>query len=162
VSAPGIRQVTLTTPQIQPTLGCLVDTLVYSTPVSLPSRPIDIDVKPGSPRNLIRLTDRGLVEVAILSEPGFDPSLLDTAKILFQGAAAVSVRTMDRNRDRVPDLVVGFPIAALQGLTTSTTQARLTAVDADGTPLEGTSPVIIMKGPAPHLVRVTPPTAGPS
>ena len=162
VSAPGIRQVTLSTPQIQPTLGCLVDTLVYSTPVALPARAIDIDLKPGSPRNLIRLGDRGLVDVAILSGPGFEPALLDVAKILLQRASPVSFRTLDRNRDRIPDLVVGFPIAALDGLTTSTTQVRLTAIDVDGTPLEATAPVTVTSGPVPHPVTAPLRTAGPS
>ena len=152
VAAPGIRQVTLSTPQIQPTIGCLVDTLSFNTPVALPSRPIAIDVKPGSPRNLIRLGERGTIEVAILSEPGFQPALLDTGRILFQRALPISSRKVDRNRDRVADLIVSFPLASLQGLSTATTQVRLTAIDADGTPLEGTALVAVVNGPAPRVV----------
>src|SRR5678815_1039547 len=57
VSAPGIRRVTLTTPQGNPTLGCLVDTLAYDAPAVIPGRVIGIDVRPGQQRNVIRLND---------------------------------------------------------------------------------------------------------
>lgn len=143
VYASGIQKATLTTPQIPPTLGCLVDTLIYNRPAMLPAEPIEIDVKPGSTRNLIRLGDRSTVTVAILSSATLTPDALDPAKVLFQKASPVSYQLVDRNHDRVRDLVLSFRVADLVDLTTATTQAVLTAVDTDGTSLSGVDDVIV-------------------
>lgn len=143
VASPGIRRATLTTSLVQPTIGALVDTLRYERPAVLPARIIDIDIRPGARRNQIRLAELGTVPVAILSQPGFQPEQLDPAKILFQRASPVSFSAMDRNRDRVPDLVLTFMVADLVGLDASGTQATLTAVDSDGTPLSGSDSVIV-------------------
>jgi hypothetical protein len=148
VSAPGITRATLTTPQGNPTLGCLLDTLYYNTPVVIPSRAIDIDVRSGS-RNTIRLNDRTTLSVAVFSSPGFEPAGLDLSKVLFQQASPVTAQLVDRNHDRVPDLVLGFRVAELRGLTTASTEARLTAVDSDGTPLSGVDSVTVVdRGPS--------------
>src|SRR5262245_39379356 len=77
VYAAGIQKATLDTPQIQPTIGCLVDTLIFNQPATLPARTIDIDIKPGASRNVIRLSDRSTVVVAILSTPTFSPIQLN-------------------------------------------------------------------------------------
>jgi hypothetical protein len=146
VYAPGIQKATLATPQIQPTIGALVDTLIFNAPAVLPARTIGIDVRPGSSRNTIRLTDRTKVPVAILSEPGFRPALIDPGKVMLQKATAVSYSIVDRNHDRVPDLIVSFIATDLQDLTTSTTSVTLTAIDVDGTPLVGTDAVIVQGG----------------
>lgn len=147
VYAPGIQKATLTTPLIQPTLGCLVDTLIYERPATLPARSIDIDVKPGSQRNVIRLSDRTTVMVAILSSGNFAPAALDPQKVLFQKASPVSYQRIDRNHDRVPDLLLNFRVADLLDLTSATTQVALTAVDLDGTSLLGLDDVVVVAGP---------------
>ena len=147
VYAPGIQKATLTTPLIQPTLGCLVDTLSFNQPLVLPAKPIEIDIKPGSQRNVIRLSDRGTVPVAILSAPGFQPALIDPTKVLFQKASPISFQMNDRNHDRQPDLILNFRVADLMDLTTASTQAGLTAVDTDGTSLTGVDDVVIQSGP---------------
>ena len=149
VYAPGMQKATLTTPLIQPTLGCLVDTLIYNQPVTLPARTIDIDVKPGSQRNNIRLSDRATVPVAILSSANFSPTAIDPQKVLFQKASPISYQLIDRNHDRKLDLILSFRVADLLDLTTATTQAVLTAVDTDGTSLTGVDDVVIQAGPRP-------------
>jgi len=149
VSAPGIQRFTVTTPLPGPSIGACVDTVSFETPAVLPARPIEIDVRPGMERNSIRLRDSGFVTVAILSSPGFDPSVLDVNKILFQGALPGRFLLTDRNRDRVPDLLLDFKIGNLQQLTTATTEAFLTAVDVDGTSLKGSDNVLVISGPTP-------------
>lgn len=146
VYAPGIQKATVATPQVEPTIGALVDTLIFDTPAVIPSRTIGIDIRPGSRRNQIRLGDRTTIPVAILSEPGFQPGLLDPAKVLFQKASPVSYGIFDKNHDRAPDLVVYFRVADLQDLTPATATATLTAVDTDGTPLTGTDAVLVQAG----------------
>jgi hypothetical protein len=143
VSVPGIQRFTLTTPLESPTIGTVVDTVALETPAVLPSQTISIDVRPGSRRNLIRPGAVGTVPVAILSEPGFNPSELDPALVLFQQASPVSFTWFDRNHDRVRDLVLEFRQADLQGLTVESTRAMLTAVSPDGTSLKGEDDVVV-------------------
>ncbi|HEY3175932.1 MAG TPA: hypothetical protein VGK94_09280 [Candidatus Polarisedimenticolia bacterium] len=143
VYAPGIQKATVTTPLVQPTIGALVDTLIYDATAVIPARTIEIDVRPGSRRNQIRLGDRSTVPVAILSEPGFQPALIDPGKVLFQKASPESYSIIDRNHDRVPDMILNFRVIDLQNLTPASTTATLTAVDVDGTPLTGSDSVLV-------------------
>jgi hypothetical protein len=138
-----IQRFTLTTPLESPSIGAVVDTIAFNTPAVLPWRDIDIDIRPGSQRNMIRLGGPGTVSVAILSSPGFDPTTLDPQKILFQHAHVISGQRLDRNHDRVPDLILSFPVESLEDLTPGSTTATLTAVDLDGTSLKGTDDVMV-------------------
>lgn len=144
VAAPGIRRFTVTTPLESPTIGGVVDTVALETPAVLPARDIAIDIRPGSRRNAIRPGAAGTVPVAILSEPGFDPASIDAAKVFFQRAQPIDVTWFDRNHDRVPDMVLEFRQADLQGLTVESTSAELTAVAPDGSSLKGTDFVVVM------------------
>ncbi len=150
VFAPGIQRFTVTTPLPGPSIGAALDTVLYELPPELPSRQIKIDVRPGIERNTIRLRDGGMISVAILSEPGFDPSRLDPNKVLFQRALATGGSFLDRNRDRVPDMLLDFRIGDLQLLTTDSTEAFLTAVDVDGTSLKGSDSVTVVSRPTPQ------------
>ena len=147
VYAPGIQKATLATPHVDPTIGALVDTLIFNTPAVIPSRTIQIDIRPGSRRNQVRIGDRTTIPVAILSEHGFQPALLDPTRVLFQKASPVSYTLFDKNHDRTPDLIVHFRVADLQDLTPATTTATLTAIDIDGTPLTGTDAILVRSGP---------------
>lgn len=142
VEGPGIQKVTFTTPLEPPTIGALVDTLSFNEPAILPSRAIDIDVKIGSRRNIISLSNPE-VRVAILSGPDLDPSLLDASKVLFQGAAPVMFSLRDNNHDRVPDLILSFRTSDLQGLVPGINEVELLAVDVDGTSLKGSDAVMV-------------------
>src|SRR4030095_8876877 len=130
------------------TLGCLVDTLIFERPAELPAQIIDIDIKPGTQRNVIRVSDRTTVAVAIISKGNFRPDLLDPAKVLFQKASPVSYQLIDRNHDRVRDLILNFNTADLLDLTVGTMQAVLTAVDTDGTSLRGVDEMIVQSSSA--------------
>jgi hypothetical protein len=143
VSAPGIQRFTVTTPLESPTIGAVVDTLALETPAILPSQPIPIDIRPGSRRNVIHIGGAGNIPVAILSEPGFRPADLDPDLVLFQQAAPVAWTRVDRNHDRVPDLVLEFRQTDLRGLTVESTRAVLTAVSPDGTSLKGDDDVAV-------------------
>ena len=153
---PGIQRVTLSTPP-QPLIGALVDTIVFATPVVLPSRVIEIDVRPGPSRNVINLDRDTLVPVAILSAPGFEPALIDPSKVMFQGASPVGFMLIDRNHDRAKDLIVSFRTSDLVGLTSASTTGHLTAVDADGTSLAGEDTVVVVeRDPRPAATRRLP------
>ncbi|HKY31856.1 MAG TPA: hypothetical protein VJV23_04910 [Candidatus Polarisedimenticolia bacterium] len=146
VIAPGIQRATVTTPLESPTIGAVLDTVIFAPPAEIPSREIAIDIKPGSMRNAIRLGARSNVQVAILSDAALDPRELDPAMVLFQRARAVAFTFLDRNRDRVPDLILTFRTSDLVGITSQSTHATLTAVAADGTPLAGSDEIVVQSG----------------
>jgi subtilisin-like proprotein convertase family protein len=108
-----------------------------------PPVPIAIDILPGDPSNRIELGNRGTVEVAILSAPGFDATAVDPAMVNFAGSPATRRKTggmasvEDVNADGRPDLVVEVPKRFLR-LAYGSTQATLRALAPDGRILEGT------------------------
>ena len=143
VSMPGIRKVILAPPVYPSSRGALVDTVRYNLPAVIPSRAIPIDVAINSRRNVLRLGSTGNLRVAILSEPGFVPSMLDPQMVLFHRSRPVLFNRVDINRDKVEDLVLHFPYADMRGLNKGRTRAVLTAVGEDGTPLRGADEVVV-------------------
>lgn len=84
---------------------------------------IAIDIKPGSGQDLVNPKSRGLIKIALLSRPGFDPpAAVDPASLTFgrtgDEASWVSCNkaTPDTNCDGLPDLHCHFStsIAAFQ------------------------------------------------
>lgn len=99
--------------------------------------PVTIDIRPGRYPNLINLSSRGLVAVAVLTTPDFDASqfipemahLSDAATAMTNGCSgAMAVRWIydDENGDGLTDLVFFFRIQDLD-LTPSSTAATLMA-----------------------------------
>jgi hypothetical protein len=116
---------------------------------------VDVDIKPGSDPNSINLCSGGAVPVAILGSDTFFVSDVKTDDTLRFAEAAVKVvgrkdphtlcSYQDVNDDWIDDLVCHFvttDIAALDGeSSTATVHGEL----LDGTPIEGTDSVNIVK-----------------
>ena len=104
---------------------------------------VDIDIKPGGSRNRINLRSKGVVAVAVLSSPSFNPGnvIVDTVRI--SGASPVKFTYKDVNSDGVADLVLHFRTQDLQ-LTSSSTEVTLTARLREGGAITGTDSVRIV------------------
>lgn len=99
--------------------------------------PVEIDIKPGSDPNAIKLSSKGLLSVAVITTPNFEASLftpemahLSDANTPMPGgcAGAMPVRWVleDVNRDGQPDILFFFRIQDLD-LTSSSTAANFMA-----------------------------------
>ncbi len=139
LSGPGISRVTLTTPG-EPTLGALVDTLIFAPVPQVAHEPMAIQVN-GPRRNVLSLSAR-LVTVAILSSAELDPRGIDPHKVLAEGIGIAQYGYADRNGDHMPDLLVRFQIDRL-GLERRDT-LTVTAVHQDGTPYRATQNVLVV------------------
>jgi hypothetical protein len=118
--------------------------------------PVAVDVKPADTVNVIKLSARGLLPVAVLSTPDFDASLFmpmmahlsdATAPMDCSGAAAVRWSYSDVNGDGRVDLVFFFRVQDLT-LTPSTTEAMLMSHGMYGgeeVHIMGTDAVIVKK-----------------
>jgi hypothetical protein len=86
-------------------------TLVGLLPDALP---VTIDVKPGDSMNRVNPRARGVLPVAVLGKPGFDPATIDRSTITLSGVSPRDGGCLqDVNRDRRRDLVLKFAIPAL-------------------------------------------------
>jgi uncharacterized repeat protein (TIGR01451 family) len=118
--------------------GAGVDVDVY---LSVP-----LDISPGSLTNPLKVDRRGLVTVAILSEPGFDATTLNVASACFGDAEDASQRTCeeahghvhvkDADGDGDNDLVFHFEVLAT-GIDMTDTTACLKGTASDGTGFYG-------------------------
>lgn len=115
--------------------------------------PVAVDIKSGTDPNSINLCSQGAVPVAILGSDTFDVYDVNLDTLSFAGAGVKVVgkknpRIMcgieDTNIDGIDDLVCHFVTAELALDGTSTT-ATLTGEIYDGTPIEGTDSVNIVK-----------------
>jgi hypothetical protein len=109
--------------------------------------PISIDVKPGSDTNTISLNSNGMLSVAILGSETMSVADIDQTTLLFAGAAPHQRGNSGRlgsfddvNGDGLIDLVVQFPVQEMD-LTEGDSEATLTGLLDDGTPIEGTDSV---------------------
>ena len=103
-----------------------------------PSTPVDLDIRPTSRRNLIDLSSRLPLPLAIRSSPVMDVRTIDVTTLRFgrtgnEDSVVGCTQTPDINRDRRPDLVclaatgrtgfaIGDTVGVLTGRTTSGTQ----------------------------------------
>jgi hypothetical protein len=118
--------------------GSSVDVDVY---LSVP-----IDIQPGSSENAVNLGRRGLVTVAIISEPGFDATTLNVASACFGDAEDPSqriceevhgrVHVEDVDRDGDADLLFHFSVPAT-GIDVDDTTACLKGTTSSGTGFYG-------------------------
>jgi len=107
---------------------------------------VTIDIKPGkSPaaENRIELDDDGKIKVAILGSPEFDALQVDPASVQFgpAGAATISDKVRDTNKDGLPDLFLKFRIRDT-GIACGDTEATLTGETFGGNPVLGTDALI--------------------
>jgi len=122
-----------------------------ATPIKLA---VEIDIKPGSFPNSINLCSHGAVPIAILGSDAFDVNDIHKETLRFAEAAVKVVGKKDphtlcsiedANGDFINDLICQFvttDIAAVDGESTSVT---LNGELLNGTPIEGTDSVNIVK-----------------
>ena len=119
---------------------------------------VPIDIKPGSDPNSINLCSKGVITVAILStfDPAFDATQVLGSSIEFagQGIPLKKKGTLwaseeDVNNDGLDDYVFHIEVENLSGLA-GETEATLTGELADGTPIEGTDAVTIVRDDCPN------------
>lgn len=109
-------------------------------------RYVDIDIKPGSYPNSIKLKNKGSVPVAILSSETFDATTVDRSTVEFAGAAPLPIgKTLeDVNGDGLVDVVLHFKTQTLS-LQYGDTQAYLTGQTTSGQLFYGYDSVRIIK-----------------
>lgn len=105
---------------------------------------VDIDIKPGSSPNSIQPESRGVIPVAVLATPDFDPSEIDGSTVRFGPAEAAPVHGTphfeDIDSDGDVDRVFHFSTQE-SGLTCADETADLTGATRGGTPILGTDSV---------------------
>lgn len=97
---------------------------------------VQIDIKPGSGSNLIKLSSPGAVSVAVLTTEDFDASTIDPVTVLFAGASPLSWNMKDVDRDGDMDLLFQFKIRELE-LDENSREATLTGMTFDGISILG-------------------------
>lgn len=103
---------------------------------------IAIDIKPFHPENVIDLSSRRSIRVAVLSDSEFDPLQINMLSVRFGPDEAVvrSQRVWDINHDGLGDLVLRFRIRET-GIECGDTQATLTGETFDGEKFVGTDSI---------------------
>lgn len=107
---------------------------------------VDIDIKPGSSNNPIKLSSKGVIPVAILSSSSFDATTVDPSTVCFGDAEDPSQRDCteahskghieDVDGDGDLDLMLHFDTSET-GIDLGDTQACLTGTTLTGVPIEG-------------------------
>ncbi|MCP4677261.1 MAG: hypothetical protein GY854_17455 [Deltaproteobacteria bacterium] len=105
---------------------------------------VEIDVRPGCERNIVRLRSRGVLPVAILSSSEFDATTVDPETVRLVGASVKLVgngrryltKVRDVNGDGMDDLVCKVLINELD-VEVGDSVAVLEAVTFDGTAITG-------------------------
>ena len=112
---------------------------------------VQIDIKPGDPRNVINIRSKGNTPVAILASADFDPSTVDPATVTLASASVAKLRNgrylagmIDVNRDGKKDLVLHI-ITQQMNLKVGDTKAVLQGSTFDGTPITGEDSVKVIK-----------------
>ncbi len=115
---------------------------------------IRIDIKPGSDPNSINPKSKGIIPVAILSDPAFEPvDDVDRDTLTFGATGDEHSFTGrcddavgDLNSDGTPDMVCYF-YTQHAGFGTGSTSGTLKGQTVGGTPIEGTDSVRIVPSP---------------
>lgn len=115
---------------------------------------VSIDIKPGSDPNSINLCSNGAVPVAIFGSSTLDVTNVNTENLRFAEAAVKVVGKKDPNQlcgyqdingDLISDLVCHFVTTDIAGIDGESTTATVNGELFDGTPIEGTDSVNIVK-----------------
>ncbi len=105
---------------------------------------VDIDVKPGSDRNILNLKSAGRVPVAILTTGTFDATSVDPSTVKFgrtgTEAHALSSSTEDVDIDGDLDMVLQFKLQET-GILQGDTQTMLMGRTFGGTPFKGSDSI---------------------
>lgn len=113
-----------------------------------------INIHPGSDPNSINLCSNGAVPIAILGSDTFDVNDINTETLRFAEAAVKVVGKKDPhslcsyedvNGDFISDLVCHFVTQDIAGVDGESTSATVNGELLDGTPIEGTDSVNIVK-----------------
>jgi len=104
---------------------------------------VQIDIKPGSGSNIIKLSSPGAVSVAVLTTEDFDASTIDPVTVLFAGASPLSWNMKDVDRDGDLDLLFQFKISELVELNEYSSEAMLTGMTFDDISILGEDAVRI-------------------
>jgi hypothetical protein len=117
--------------------------------------PVTIDIKPGSDPNSINLCSEGAVPVAIMGSATFDVNSINTDTLRLADAAVKMVgkkdpkslcNTEDVNADGYEDLVCHFNTTELGNILDGTsTSATVKGETVEGTPIEGSDSIVIVK-----------------
>lgn len=116
--------------------------------------PVAVDIKPSTTTNSVNLCSNGAVPVAILGSSSFDVSDINPDSLVFAGAGVKVVgkkdpHTMcsieDVNADGFGDLVCHYLTTDLGALDGASTTATIGGALYDGTPIEGSDSVNIVK-----------------
>ena len=119
-----------------------------------PTINVGIDIKPGSDPNSINLCSNGAVPVAILGSETFDVFDVDTETLRFSEATVKVVGKKDPhslcsyedvNDDWIDDLVCHFVTTDIAAIHGDSTSATVNGELFDGTPIEGSDSVNIVK-----------------
>jgi hypothetical protein len=108
-----------------------------------PAIQVAVDIKPGSYPNSINLRSRGVVPVAVLTTGGFDASTVDPGTVQFADAHPLRWVMEDVDHDGDMDLLFHFRMQELN-LDMNSTEATLTGMTFDETPIQGTDTVRIV------------------
>lgn len=119
--------------------------------ISRAELPVEIDIKPGSYPNSIKLQDTGNIPVAIFSTSTFDAATIDVASLKLNGSEVRIVKGKglqysydDVNADGLVDLMVHFDRGALE-LSSGDTSATVTGITLDGKKIQGTDSVVVIE-----------------
>ncbi|MDP2948971.1 MAG: hypothetical protein Q8P22_05490 [Chloroflexota bacterium] len=85
--------------------------LLSLEPIPPPPVPVEIDIKPGSDPNSIKLSNKGVIPVAILGSASFDVTNVDYSTVVFAGDATEAHNTVhyqDVNGDTHLDAVLHY------------------------------------------------------
>lgn len=72
---------------------------------------VEIDIRPGTENDLIRVDSNGVLAVALLSTEDFDASMVNLSSVQFAGAFAIGSMLQDVDQDGDLDLVLRFRIS---------------------------------------------------
>jgi hypothetical protein len=103
-----------------------------------PGVEIDIDIKPGNPRNVINPRSHGGIWVALLSDSEFDPLQIDIPTVRLGPTEAAVKRhwVQDLNRDGLSDFLMRFKVRET-GIECGDTEATLTGDTFSGQRITG-------------------------
>ncbi|HJU05761.1 MAG TPA: tandem-95 repeat protein [Nitrospiraceae bacterium] len=138
--------------RVTDTLGAVstpATVLIHVVPLS-----VGIDIRPGASPNTINLGSKGVVPVAILSRPTFDPIngatkvdpesvTLAGASVQFKGNGTPMTLVRDVNGDGLEDLIIDVNTEALQ-LSSTDTQAVLEGRTVSGIFIRGTNSIRVV------------------
>jgi len=139
------------TTSVNPTTQVVCGTANSLSPftVAQPATTVQIDIRPKSERNVIRVGRHRTIDVAILSSPTFDARTVDPLTVTLAGGAVKQTRNgrplasfRRVNRDGRIDLVLRFRADALT-LVPGDTEAVLYGATRDGQTIVGRDAVVV-------------------